>query len=46
MINCKFFLLLLILFAPLPTMAAGAHVHGVATLQLALDDSSLHPVVP
>lgn len=42
MAKCKFFLLLLILFAPFSLMAAEAHVHGVATLQLALDDSMLH----
>lgn len=41
MTKCKFFLLL-ILLAPFPIMAAEAHVHGVATLQLALDDSLLH----
>jgi len=37
-----FFSLLPVLFAPIPTFAADAHVHGVATLQIAVDGSTLH----
>lgn len=42
MIKCKIFLLLPILFTSFPTIAAEAHVHGMATLQLAVDDNLLH----
>ncbi|MEQ1743071.1 MAG: DUF2796 domain-containing protein [Candidatus Nitrotoga sp.] len=42
MIKCKILLLLSMLLTSFFTVAGEAHVHGVATLQLALDDSLLH----
>jgi hypothetical protein len=42
MIKCKILLLLSMLLTSFFTVAGEAHVHGVATLQLALDDSMLH----
>ncbi|MEO6546289.1 MAG: DUF2796 domain-containing protein [Nitrospiraceae bacterium] len=42
MIKCKILLLLSMLLSSFSIMAAEAHVHGVATLQLALDESLLH----
>lgn len=42
MIKCKILLLLSMLLMSFSTMAGEAHVHGVATLQLALDGSLLH----
>ena len=38
----KILLLLSILLTPFSTIAAVAHVHGVATLQIALNDNLLH----
>lgn len=40
--KCKISLLLSMLLTSFSSVAAEAHVHGVATLQLALDDSLLH----